>query len=360
ITLGVPANCTVADGSSRGISVTPGETMDITFSSRCLPTRGNVRIRTTTAGVDPDPNGYRVSLVHRDTALQVDVPTSGAVLTPRLIPGSYTVTLLGAAVNCESAGPNPHTLTVAPGDTIAALYNITCVPAARLAFDQGYYGELWIVKTNGQERSSLRQLIEAREPAWSPDGARIAFTGQRDGNLEVYVANAEATILVRLTNDALADHSPAWSPDGTRIAFVRANSVTAMDESAELFVMNADGSNPVRLTNNAFYDGDPAWSPDGSKLAFAQVACHYFYSTCVQQPRIILTNTSGNAATLGPLGDAPAWSPDGRFLAYNAIFCRSYYYSYDYVCAPDGIGLMNAAGVALESISPGFNPTWRR
>lgn len=65
---------------------------------------------------------------------------------------------------------------------------------------------------------------------------RIAFAGERDGNAEIYVMNADGTGVERLTNDPGDDGFPAWSPDGTEIAF-------ASDRNGgfEIYVMNAEG-----------------------------------------------------------------------------------------------------------------------
>ena len=60
----------------------------------------------------------------------------------------------------------------------------------------------------------------------------------------------------------MTEFQPAWSPDGTKIAYVSTGRT-----GYEIFVMNADGSNPVQLTNNGD-DEQPAWSPDGTKIAF--------------------------------------------------------------------------------------------
>ena len=68
---------------------------------------------------------------------------------------------------------------------------------------------------------------------------------------------------VRLTQSDGEDWVSAWSPDGTKIAF-RSN----RDGDHEIYVMNADGTNPVRLTQIAGYDESPAWSPDGTKIVF--------------------------------------------------------------------------------------------
>ncbi|MCU0475566.1 MAG: hypothetical protein MUC99_05560, partial [Anaerolineae bacterium] len=102
------------------------------------------------------------------------------------------------------------------------------------------------------------------EPAWSPDGRRIVFASNRDGNYEIYVMNVDGSNLVRLTNDPSDDRSPAWSPDGQYIAFHSTRGTVTSD----IFVMRADGSNPVQLTDDPAYDLAPAWSADGRRIAF--------------------------------------------------------------------------------------------
>jgi len=57
-------------------------------------------------------------------------------------------------------------------------------------------------------------------PSWSPDGSKIAFWSDRDGNSEIYVMNADGSEQTRLTDNSASDQEPAWSPDGRRIAFV--------------------------------------------------------------------------------------------------------------------------------------------
>ncbi len=60
----------------------------------------------------------------------------------------------------------------------------------------------------------------------------------------------------RPTTAGVREKDPAWSPEGTKIAFTG-----IVDGNVEVFVMNADGSNPVNLTNNSAPDLEPAWSP---------------------------------------------------------------------------------------------------
>jgi Tol biopolymer transport system component len=101
-------------------------------------------------------------------------------------------------------------------------------------------------------------------PAWSPDGTRIAFSSERDGNAEIYVMKADGSGVTRLTNTKADDGDPSWSPDGKRIAFV-----SGRNGKAEIFTMNADGSDQKTLVSMDRGDAvDPRWSPDGATIAF--------------------------------------------------------------------------------------------
>ena len=97
-------------------------------------------------------------------------------------------------------------------------------------------------------------------PAWSPDGARIAFwyRGPQDyGSPELYVMGADGSNIVRIDSDPVAGaRDPAWSPDGQLIAYVRVQPDSA--PGALLHVMDVDGSNVIQIAN--LPGGEPTWS----------------------------------------------------------------------------------------------------
>ena len=145
----------------------------------------------------------------------------------------------------------------------------------RIAFTNtsGPTPEISIMNADGSNRVILtaNSAVDAF-PVWSPDGTRILFVSTRDfpgltgdtsPGFEVYVMNADGSNQTRLTNNTFADTYPSWSPEGNKITFA-----SNRDGNYEIYSMNADGSNQVNLTNNASNDFDPVWSPDGSRIAF--------------------------------------------------------------------------------------------
>src|SRR3954469_12267449 len=101
-------------------------------------------------------------------------------------------------------------------------------------------------------------------PALSPDGKRIVFMSDRDGDIEIYAMNADGSSPQRLTHSPGRDAHPEWSPDGTKIYFQSPRETPV----PQVFVMNADGNEQKRLTNNKGFTGVPLPSPDGKKILY--------------------------------------------------------------------------------------------
>jgi Tol biopolymer transport system component len=111
---------------------------------------------------------------------------------------------------------------------------------------------------------------------WSPDGSKIAFTTDRDGNDEVYVMNFDDTNPVNMTNNPGDDRRPDWRPDGQKIIYDANHFATDPGwggdaSNAEIMLMNSDGSGKQRLTTDtspSFTDWGARWAPDGLTAAF--------------------------------------------------------------------------------------------
>lgn len=146
-----------------------------------------------------------------------------------------------------------------------------------------------------------------RKPEWSPDNKIIAFASSRDKDFDIYLRHVGDDDLIRLTNVRGPDFDPSWSAVHDRIAFV-----SGRDEDNDIWTMNPDGKGLEQLTGPGSREDDPAWSPNGEQIAYATDEEGTFF--------IYLMNADGsNPHRLSSGTDIehdPAWSPDGKFIAF--------------------------------------------
>ena len=241
-----------------------------------------------------------------------EIQTAGVINSNLYVAGGYNSSgnLDGALYllsGCAAPAPTP--------------FPITPKGNGKLAYTQGLDDGTIQIFTSDPEGGPATQLTSTGvnvDPAFSPDGTRIAFASNRAGNLEIYVMNADGNQPVRLTNAPRADRAPSWSPDGTKIVFESRRDTGPM-AGFQLYVMNADGSGQTRLTNNTTNDGHASWSPDGMHIAFQS------NREGNGRNHIYLMNPDGSSQTrvyMTPqttLEEAqPAWSPDGTRLLFVA------------------------------------------
>jgi Tol biopolymer transport system component len=223
-------------------------------------------------------------------------------------------------------------------------------------------GDVFVMNADGSDQRNLsRNPRLDRDPAWSPDGRKIAFLSRRDGKQEIYVVNADGSALRNLTHSPDHEFTPAWSPDGRKIAFARSRDFYQRAD-VELYVMNADGSGQRRLTrvlgrgdgNPVWAGGRGVWSPDGRMLAFSAKREGNFEVYVINADGSGQRNLTRNSAR----DFFSTWLPDGRIAFYSERDGPSQQYPLQlFVMSSGGGGLRNLTREwGLDS--PGPWPAW--
>jgi Tol biopolymer transport system component len=200
-----------------------------------------------------------------------------------------------------------------------------------------------LTKEKGDPTTSAGLFFQL-QPAWSPDGTKIAFSSTRDGVAHIFVMNADGTGTRRLTNTNQRDAHPSWSVDGERIIFSR---------EGALFDVAAAGGQARRVGAGLGSAEDPSYSPDGKLIAFD------YRRRGSKNRQIYVMNSDGTGmravTRLAGTSMLPAWSPDGKTLAFQNNGSLGHYEIYTIGLDGKRPRQVTAAAYA-DALQPAFAP----
>ena len=327
-------NCEVLGDASRSISVAADQMASVIFAVSCPTPPGSILVSASTTGEDLDADGFMVVV---DGGAPAAIGINGSMTATGLAPGDYAVELQDLTFNCSVNGSNPRQVTVSAETETPATFDVTCRYHLydRIAYVSLTPTEMMLHSVDPQVPRVVRSLgIEGEHPAVSPDGLRIAY----DWNQDIWVASADGSGALNLTDNAQSEEFPAWSPNGNRLVFSR---------DYVLWTMDADGSNQASLGIDGWA---PTWSPDGSQISYTS-------AQGVSSNEIWVVNADGSGPPLNvtnhPEWDAhPAWSPLGDRIAFSTARDT---HTDVYSVHPSGGFVIDMTGATVTRAS---SPTW--
>ena len=264
---------------------------------------------------------------------------AGAATTPTTAPALVTSPARTDLLDVETVVDLQYVSDVALSPDGKRIAYVLRVPADSLEGPAHMRSVIWVVPTRGgKARAYTSAGSNARSPAWSPDGKRIAFLSRRPGSshTQVYAVPIDGGEAEALTEDDFSVRSFAWSPKGKRIAYLADRVATSKEKRARkdgrdwhigdvhgtarrLWVKDLRSGEKKALSPRETHIVQMAWAPDGKRLV-VQTNERADIDAVMMYSRLHTISAEGGelsplCETAGKLGHVE-WSPDGKHVAF--------------------------------------------
>ncbi len=193
------------------------------------------------------------------------------------------------------------------------------------------------------------------EPEGTPQGGgrgQIAFVSERDGLPQIHLMNADGGAVEKITTEPGGACQPAWAPDGVRLAYISpCGGLQDRYDGASIFVLDLDTGRSDLISTLATGDYDPSWSPDGTRLAFTSLQ--------TGKPQVFIydfgSGETWNLMNRSTVSRMPVWSPDGSeilFVSPSPVTNRPVLF----MVSADGQG--EPRGVLGQNYQTALHPAW--
>jgi Tol biopolymer transport system component/imidazolonepropionase-like amidohydrolase len=266
---------------------------------------------------------FRASWASKDTFYYV---SDGKIRTKRVDADTSTNVEFSATLQVTRAAENytrrrRDFTSTTPRQTLGIVRPVLSPDGKQIAF--AALGDIYVMPVGGKPVNLTKDDALDIDPAWSPDGSKLAYSSDKDSeHLQLWIRDIASGQSRRVTDLTTQPQGAAWSPDGTRIAFFN---VDGMWRVAEMSVLDVASGKVTKVHESLPQPGAPAWSPDGKRLAIAGIApmtrrfregTNQILTMSASAPNddtwfapvpLLSIDSRGNCG--------PAWSPDGTKMA---------------------------------------------
>jgi TolB protein len=288
------------------------------------------------------------------TAAPTDTPTASPTATPTIVPTDTPIPKEPTATPTATSSPDTPTPTSIPTATPTPTPGLQ----GKLVFQRCSGCEIYVINADG---TGLQQLTDGLDPAWSPDGKRVAFARWRKPSPGIYVIDQDGKNEAQVFGSDYPK-APVWSPDGARLAITHQRG----EDSSGVPYWKLG---VIRIADHHFtevlcweHSFSPTWAPDGNVMAYDSDHGIHLTSedgsiggqTYIREQYALIVDTNATS---------PAWSPDGTKIAYM----------YDerppaeiYLMTPDGENITRLTDTpslpdrSASSVAPAWSPDGTR